>query len=85
MEINIATIVKNATETVHIDISEFGGHDLVDIRIWANYKSAAQPKRPTKKGVSLNIEKLPELIYALEKAQLRAREAGLLKDEVEAA
>ena len=85
MEENIAIIYKNNVEMVHVDLTEYAGHDLVDIRIYANYASASKPKKPTKKGVSLRIGQLPELIYALEKAQRRAREAGLIKDEEQAA
>lgn len=36
---------------------------------------------PTKKGITLAIERLPELIEALQQAERAAREAGLLGDE----
>ncbi len=85
MEINIATIVKSNTEVVHIDITKFAGRDLVDIRVYANYASASKPRKPTRKGISLRIEQLPELFYAIEKALRRAREEGLLQDEADAA
>ena len=74
----IAVIAKSAIEEVHVDLSEYRGHDLVSVRIWANYDGADEPKRPTKKGVSLKVEKLPQLIAALREAESRARSAGLL-------
>ena len=84
MDETIAVIEKNGVEEVHIDLSEYRGHDLIGIRIWANYGSADEPKRPTKKGVTLKIEKLPELISVLQEIERQARRAGLLttKDEV---
>ena len=66
-------------------LSEYRGHDLVNLRIWANYDSAGSEKRPTKKGFALRIERLPELIAVLKKAEAEARAAGLLGAETEAA
>ena len=70
----IAVIEKNAVEEVRVALSEFCGHELVNVRIWANYDSADSEKRPTKKGVALRIEKLPELIAALNEAQAARKE-----------
>ena len=61
---------KNAVEEVRVVLSEYRGHDLVSVRIWANYDSADSEKRPTKKGVALRVEQLPELIVALNEAQM---------------
>ena len=85
MEKSIAIVEKNAIEEVHVDLSEFHGHDLIGIRIWANYDSADKPKRPTKKGVTLRVERLPELIAALKEAERQARGAGLLSAQDKAA
>ncbi len=81
----IATIEKNAVEELRVALSEYRGHDLVNLRIWANYDSAGSEKRPTKKGFALRIEFLPELIAVLKKAETAARAAGLLGAETEAA
>jgi hypothetical protein len=80
MEKTVSVIPKSGTEEVRVDLSEYRGHDLVSIRIYANYDSADEPKRPTKKGVTLKVEKLPELIAALQQAKTDARAAGLLSD-----
>ncbi len=74
----IATIEKNTVEELRVALSEYRGHDLVNLRIWANYDSAGSEKRPTKKGFALRIEFLPELIAVLKKAETAARAAGLL-------
>ncbi len=69
MEETIATIKKNAIEEVRVALSEYKGHDLVNVRIWANYDASESEKRPTKKGFALRVGQLPELIAALQKAQ----------------
>jgi hypothetical protein len=78
MDKTIATIEKNAIEEIRVALSEYQGHDLIGVRIWANYDSADAEKRPTKKGVNLRVDKLPELIAALREAEQVALEAGLL-------
>jgi len=55
MDKTIAVIKKNAVEEVRVVLSEYRGHDLVSVRIWANYNSADSEKRPTKKGVALRV------------------------------
>ena len=81
----IATIDKNTIEELRVALSEYHGYDLVNLRIWANYDSAGSEKRPTKKGFALRIERLPELITVLKKAEAEARAAGLFGAETEGA
>ncbi len=81
----IATVEKNASEELRVALGEYRGHNLVNVRIWASYDSAGSEKRPTKKGFALRIERLPELIAGLEKAEAAARAAGLLSAKTEAA
>ena len=78
MDETIATIPKNATEEVRVSLSEYRGTHLVGIRVYANYKSPLDERTPTKKGVALKVERLPELIAALQEAERDAIEAGLL-------
>ena len=75
----IATIEKNAVEELRVALSEYRGHHLVNLRIWANYDSASSEKRPTKKGFALRIGQLPELIAALKNAEAQARASGFLR------
>ncbi len=74
MDKTIAVIKKNAIEEVRVALSEYRGHELVSVRIWANYRSADSEKRPTKKGVALRVDQLPELIAALNEAQAARKE-----------
>lgn len=70
----ISTIQKNASEQLRISLDEYRGVELVDIRVFASF-SAANVAMPTKKGLSIRRDMLPELIEALEAAQA-AIEAG---------
>jgi hypothetical protein len=68
-------------EEVRVALSEFNGHDLVNIRVWAEPRDGGPDKIPTKAGLALRVEKLPELIEALEEAERQAREAGLISGD----
>jgi Transcriptional Coactivator p15 (PC4) len=74
----IAVIRKNATEEIRIELSEFRGHDLVNLRIWADPRDGGAERVPTKAGVCCRVALLPELIEALRQAEAEARRAGLL-------
>ena len=85
MEKLIETIRKNAREEIRIALTAYQGHDLCDVRVFAE-PYAGDEWVATKKGISLSVAKLPELIAALQRAEDEARAAGLLKeDEVGAA
>ena len=86
MTTNIATIEKNKLEELRIALKEFRGHRLIDVRTYVEpYTDEGQGRVPTKKGVTLDLAKLPELIAALQEAERQARAAGLLKEEDQAA
>lgn len=78
MEKHIATIEKSQIEEIRVDLSEYQSLDLIDIRIYANYEPGNTERRPTKKGVSIRVGRLPEIIAALQEAEREAVEAGLL-------
>ena len=79
--ITVAKISKNRrrTESVHISLSEYEGHNLINVRVYATGSDGID--RPTVKGVSMSVRKLPELARALAKAEAKARELGLLEAE----
>ena len=53
----------------------------VDLRTWADDKLGATVVRgPTKKGVSLPVAALPDLVAAVVEAEATARALGLLKE-----
>lgn len=55
---------KNSRETIRVAPTRFQGHDLVDIRIFAPDRETRE-LMPTKKGISLNVDTIPELIDVL--------------------
>jgi hypothetical protein len=65
----IATVSKNNVEEVRISLTTFNGFDLVDIRTFARLVGAAGEPTPTKRGICLSRDRLPELIQALIQAQ----------------
>jgi len=76
----IARLPKNADEEVRVTLDEYRGHHLVDVRIFADFTAANVPM-PTKKGISIRVGQLPDLIEALRDAETRARQLGLLHEE----
>ncbi len=65
----IASFPKNTLEEVRLQVVNYKGYDLIDLRVWAlkDGKDAVA----TRKGISISIELLPELkkaVLALEKA-----------------
>lgn len=73
----IATIKKNARETLVVDLSEYKGHDLLGLRVWVPDDNGDGLK-PTAKGVTVNVTLLPQIIAALQQAEAEARRLGLL-------
>src|SRR6266576_1763830 len=69
---------KNMAEEIRVGLSEFNGHDLVNLRVWADPRSGGTERIPTKAGIACNVRLLPELIEALQKAEGAARKVGLL-------
>src|SRR5712675_2361871 len=69
---SISVIRKNAAEEIRIELSEFRGHDLINIRVWTDPRDGAE-RIPTKAGIACRIALLPELITALQQAEAEAR------------
>ena len=86
MTTDITTIEKNKIEELRVALKEYKGHRYVDIRTFAEpYADEGQGRIPTKRGVTLKLEDLAELIAALQEAEKQARAAGLLTTKQEAA
>jgi Transcriptional Coactivator p15 (PC4) len=79
--VEIAKFWKNRrrAESVRIELSEYEGHVLINVRIWATGTDGID--RRTLKGVAMGIRKLPELARALVKAEAKARELGLIEED----
>lgn len=77
MEKLIAAFDKNTSEEVRVELSNFKGHDLVGVRVYA-MSNASGDQVPTRKGLTLNVRLLPTLIEGLQAAETEASAAGLL-------
>lgn len=62
----IADIDKGRGEVIRVEVSEFKGKKLLNIRIW--YTDAEGEKKPTQKGISVAPELYEELKNAIDKA-----------------
>jgi len=79
----IATFPKSSIEEVRITLGTYRGYDLVSARIWTDADDGGD-RRPTRKGLTLRVERLPELVAALRQAEEEARRVGLLEEDSEA-
>lgn len=80
LPLTVAEVQKNASEKLRFAFQELKGHQLLDMRVYGIF-SAAKTYMPTGKGVSVNVSKIPELIAALQEAERKARELGLIGTE----
>jgi hypothetical protein len=68
---------RNHAEHVRVDISEYKGHSLINVRVWQTGSDGVD--RPTTMGIAMSVRKLPELARALAIAEATAIERGLLQ------
>ena len=59
----VATLQKNARERLNVTLTEYRGHELVDMRVY--FEDADGDWRPSRKGLTLSRALLPELVAAL--------------------
>ena len=72
-----ATFPKSKFEEVRVQINEFKGHDLVDLRVYTALKEG-EDKIPTGKGISINVSYFSELKEAILKTEALLKENNLL-------
>ena len=72
------SIRKNAAEEIRIELTEFNGHQLINIRVWTEPRNGGSERIPTKAGIACRVALLPEIIDALQQAEAQARARGLL-------
>lgn len=61
----IADIGKNSREIIRVEVSEFKGKELINLRIW--YQTFEGDYKPTQKGITLDISQFAELEKAVRK------------------
>lgn len=75
----VASFPKNKFEEIRVQIKEFKGYDLVDIRVFASAKDG-EDKVPTGKGVSINVTHFLELKKAIVQTEEVLRQNNLLSE-----
>ena len=73
--VTVAVIGKNQREEVRVVLDTFKGAQLIDMRVFAAF-TASNIMMPTKKGLSLRVETLSDLIDALTQARDKAEAMG---------
>jgi hypothetical protein len=69
---------RRRNESVHVTLSEYEGRDLVSVRVHVTGTDGID--RPTVKGISMAVGKLPQLAAGLAKALEQARTLGLIEE-----
>jgi len=77
MDKTVSVFSKNKFQEIRVGIREFKNNDLIDIRIWTMTQGAAQMV-PTAKGVTINVHLLPDLLKALQDAQVILQENKMI-------
>ena len=87
MGIVIKDIQRNNNEIIRIEVSEFKGKELINLRIWyvADRDSNGNSiYKPTQKGVALNISEFSELKDGIDRLQayINDRSAGTMPEQL---
>lgn len=80
-EILVGSFPKNNREEVRVSLSKFKGYDLLGVRQW--YRNENDEPRPSKSGVTIRVDLLPELLDLIQKARDIALDKGILELEEE--
>ena len=80
MEKLICQIEKNSREEIRVQLREFKGHQLLDIRTFYFTSEGGEPK-PSPKGVSVAIRLLPQLKEAILEAEKLLKEHGVISED----
>ena len=75
----ITTFRKNTAEEVRVSIGEYKGKQYASIRVYV--ENDFSEWIPTKKGITLSVDVLPELVRAVKMLEAEAIRAGLVEQE----
>lgn len=68
---------RNRQQAIQVGLKSFAGHDYCDIRIYEAIGSGFM--RPSSKGLTVSLQKLPQLAKALGDAHRQAVQLGLTR------
>ena len=77
MDKTITVFKKNKFQEIRVGIREFKGNDLIDIRTWT-MTQGSEDMVPTAKGVSLNINLLPDLKKSIDEVEKVLKENKMI-------
>ncbi len=77
MDKTITVFRKNKFQEIRVGIREFKGNDLIDIRTWTMTQGSDEMV-PTAKGVSFNINLLPELKNSIDEVEKVLKENRMI-------
>ena len=78
----VGFVRKNSVEEVRVALRDFRGEAFVDVRLFVDIVGGPDGRQPTRKGVSLKVRALPDLINLLQRAEVEARRRGLIGSAV---
>ena len=86
MAVIIKDIKKNNNEIIRIEVSEFKGRELINIRIWYMSQDSSSGDviyKPTQKGIALNVSEYEELKDGIEKIgnYLKDKDSGAIPEQ----
>lgn len=78
----IKDIQKNSKEIIRVEVSEFKGMQLINLRIWFQTIDAngTITYKPSQKGVTLNITQFNELKDAIDRLEVYIQDKGIQID-----
>ena len=82
MEKLVGQFEKNAREEVRVQLREFKGHQLLDIRTFYFTAEGGEPK-PSPKGISIPLRLLPQVKEAILEAERVLKDEGILNSDGE--
>ena len=76
-DIVVASIPKNSRGELRVLLRTWKGCQIVDQRLFVPNLSGVM--RPCPEGIAMPIERLPEIVKALQEAERQARQLGLIE------
>jgi len=77
---SIAKLRKNSCERLHVDLTEYNNMNLLNLSVQRDStgKHRVGKMKHTARYISIQVHQLPDLIEALQQAEIKARDIGVL-------
>lgn len=74
----LVEVRRNKRDVTRFGLTVYEGYRLATIRVWTEKRDEPGVMAPTKKGISLRIEQIPDAIEALKAVEADAKKRGWL-------